>query len=87
MTQGKTQAEGVCALLRQSHRFLVPRQPLIRIAKNAQRPRSKTLAHHASVLAIEEGRGTVLLEIVERYPLRKVCLCRGDRAHPEYRRP
>src|SRR5215831_3056979 len=72
MTQGITQTEGVRALLRQCHRLLTLRQPLVRIAKNAQRTSRKALAHHASVLPMQERRGAVLLGIIERYTLRKM---------------
>src|SRR6516165_5342142 len=50
--QDITQAIGVRHLLRQSHRFLVPCESLVRIAKMPQRTRSKALAYHPSVLAI-----------------------------------
>ena len=85
--QGKTQAKGVRTLLRQGHRFLAPRQPLVRIAQVPQRPGGKAVAHHPSVLPIEERRGTVLLGIVERYPLGKVRVRSGYRAQVEQRRP
>ena len=59
-------------LLRQGHRLVALRQPLVRIAQEPQRPGGKAVAHHPSVLPIEERRGTVLLGIVERDTLRKV---------------
>ena len=70
--QGKTQAKGVRTLLRQGHRLVAPRQPLVRIAQEPQRPGGIAVANHTSVLPIEERRGAVLLGIVERYTLCKV---------------
>jgi len=69
--QGKTEAKGVYTLLRQRHRLLASRQPLVRIAKITQRPVGKAVTHHPSVLAIEPRRSAVLLGIIERYPLRQ----------------
>src|SRR5262247_2530309 len=60
MTQGITQTEGVCTLLRHGYCLVVPHQPLLRIAKNAQRTRSYALAHHPSVLAIAKRISAVL---------------------------
>ena len=37
--QGKTEAKGVCTLLRQGHRLLAPRQPLVRIAQDPTAPK------------------------------------------------
>src|SRR5262249_7208443 len=79
---GKTEAIGVRQLLRQRHRFLVAYPPLVRIAQDPQRPGGMTVARHPSVHPIEQHSGAVLLGVIERYPLRKVCLCRGDRAQP-----
>ena len=45
------------------------------------------MTHHARILSIEERRGAVLLGVVQGYPLRQVCLCRGDRAHEKPCRP
>ena len=70
--QGKTQAKGACTLLRQGHCLLAPRQPLVRRAQVPQHPSSIAAANHASVLPIEERRGTVLRGVVQGYPLRKV---------------
>src|SRR5262245_22588836 len=64
--QGKTQAKRVCTLLCQGQRFVDPRQPLLSIAEEPQRQSSKAMAQHTGILAIEEGRGTVLLGIIER---------------------
>ena len=75
--QGKTQAKGVRTLLRQGHRLVAPRQPLVRIAKIPQRPGGIAAANHASVVPIEERRGAVLLGVVEGYPLCKVRVRRG----------
>src|SRR6516165_10755169 len=74
------QAIGVRKLLRQRHRLLAPHQPLGRRATIPQRPSAKAVAYHPRVLTIEERISAVLLGIVERHPLCKVCLCRGDRA-------
>src|SRR5262249_48861972 len=68
-TQGKTQAEGVCTLLRQGHCFLAPHQPLARIPQVPQRPGVLTRAYHTSILPIEERRSAVLIEVVEGYTL------------------
>jgi hypothetical protein len=87
MTQSITQAKGMRTLLRQGHRLVVPRQPLVRIAKPPQRPGGTAEANHASVLPIEERRGAVLLGVVERHTLRKVCVCKGWRSQVEQRRP
>src|SRR5262249_36834754 len=84
-TQGMTQAKRVRTLLCQRHRLLTSHQPLIRIAKYPQRPSGVDVANHASILPIEERRGTMLRGVVQGNPLRKVCLCRGERAHPEQR--
>src|SRR5215471_20468043 len=46
--QGKSQAKRVRTLLRQCHRCLALRQPLVRIPKVPQRPRTKAMANHAS---------------------------------------
>src|SRR5439155_24835009 len=78
--QGETQAKRVGTLLRQGHCLVVPCQPLVRIAQIPQRPGSQAMAHHASILPIEERRSSVLLGVVEGYPLCTVCLCRGDRS-------
>src|SRR5438445_65876 len=48
--QGKTEAKGVCNLLRQGQRLIVPCQPLVRIAKVPQRPGGMAAAHHTRVL-------------------------------------
>src|SRR5262249_41444478 len=85
--QGISQAKGMGTLLPKGHRFVVPRQPLSRIAKIPQRPGGKAVTHYTSVLPIEQCRGTVLLGIVERYTLRKVCVRIGCRAQVEQRRP
>src|SRR5215471_5430536 len=58
--QGETQGKRVSTLLRQGHCFVVPCQPLVRIAQIPQRPGVMTRADHPSVLAIEEGIDTVL---------------------------
>src|SRR5215510_13088716 len=84
--QDPPQAKGVCNLLREGHRLLALRQPLVRIAQTPQRPGSKAMANHPSVLSIEERRGTVLLGIVQRYTLRQVCVRLGDRTQGEQRR-
>ena len=67
--QGKTQAKGVCTLLRQRHRLLAPRQPLFRIAQVPQCPGGMDVAHDTSVVPIEERSGAVLLGGVERHTL------------------
>ena len=67
--QGKTQAKRVRNLLRQGYGFLGPCAPLLRIAQTPQRPRTMAAARHTSVVPIEDRRGTVLLQVVERYPL------------------
>src|SRR5262245_46137105 len=74
ITQGDTEAKGVCSLLRQRHRVLALRQPLVRIPQIPQRPSSKDVAHDTSILSAEECRGMVLMGVVEFYPLRKVCV-------------
>src|SRR5262249_38840360 len=81
--QGTPQAIGVCNLLRQNYRFLAPRQRLVRITQVPQHTSSKAMAHHPSVLAIEKRIGAVLLGVVERYTLRKMCVRICCRAHPE----
>ena len=75
--KAKLRLKGCATLLRQGHRLVAPRQPLVRIAQVPQRPRGKAVANHASVLPIEERRGAVLLGIVERDTLRKVRVRRG----------
>src|SRR6266705_2720132 len=75
--QGEAQAKRVGTLLRQGHCLVVPCQPLVRIAQIPQRPGSQAMAHHASILPIEERRSSVLLGVVEGYPLCTVCLCTG----------
>src|SRR5713101_6849887 len=59
--QGKTQTKGVRNLLRQGHRLLALRQPLVRIAQVPQRPGTNAMANHARVLPVEDCRGAVLL--------------------------
>ena len=44
------EAVGVRRLLRQGHRFIIPRQPLVRIPQQPQRPSGKAATHHTSVL-------------------------------------
>ena len=85
--QDKTQAKGVRTLLRQGHRCVDPRQPLVRIAQVPQRPGGKAVANHARVLPIEDRSGAVLLGIVERYTLRQVPVRRGWHTQAEQRRP
>ena len=41
--QGQTEFEGVRNLLRQGHRLMVPRQPLVRIAQSTTAPRAAKL--------------------------------------------
>src|SRR5262249_36900336 len=84
--QDPTQAKRVGNLLCEGHRLLALREPLGRIAQTPQRPGSKALANHPSVLAIEERRGTVLLGVVKGYPLRKVCVRISYRTQGEQRR-
>jgi hypothetical protein len=79
-TQGITQTKGVRTLLRQGHRLLAPRQPLVRIAQVPQRPGSNAMANHTRVLPVEERMGAVLLGVVERDPLRHVRVRRGWRS-------
>src|SRR5215813_3123632 len=78
--QGKTQAEGGCTLLRQGHCLVALCQPLVRIPKIPQRPHGVDVANHASILPIEERRGTVLRGVVQGYPLRKVGVRSGYRS-------
>jgi hypothetical protein len=83
-TQGRTQAKGVCALLRQCHRLLALRQPLIRRAKQPQRLGGMAVVpHHTSVASIEERSGAVLLGVVECHTLCVVRERRGYRAQVE----
>src|SRR5262249_36370269 len=70
--QGKTQAKGVCTLLCQGDRLIVPHFPLVRIAQEPQHPSIQAMTNYTSVLAIEKSRGAVLLEIVQGYPLGKM---------------
>src|SRR5262245_30808603 len=69
---GDTQAKGVRQVLCQGHRFVNLRPPLVKIAKQPQRPSTIAAARHTSVLPIEERKGTVLLRGVQGDPLRKV---------------
>src|SRR5215470_7146855 len=85
--QDKTQAVGVRMLLRQRHRLLAPRQPLLRIAQGPQRPGGKAMAHHTSIRPIKEHPGTVLLRVVQGYSLRKMRVRRGYRTQEEQRPP
>src|SRR4029453_2420985 len=64
--QDKTQAKGVRTLLRQRHRLLALRQPLLRIPQIPQRPSSKDVTYHTSVFPVQERRSAVLLGVVER---------------------
>src|SRR5262249_38277798 len=87
-TQGKTQAEGVCTLLRQRHRLLAPRQPLRRTPQRPQCPSATAVAHHTHILPMQERRGTVLLGIVECHPLcpvreRQGCLSQVEQRCPQ----
>src|SRR5262245_22977667 len=75
--QGVSQAKGVCPLLRQGHRLLDPRQPLVRIAQQPEEMGVMAAARHPSILPIEQRRGTVLLEIIEREPLCQMRVCRS----------
>src|SRR5262245_12260734 len=52
--QGKTQAKGMCTLLRQRHRLLAPCQPLVRISQRPERPSGKDVANHPRVLPMLE---------------------------------
>jgi hypothetical protein len=70
-TQGKTPVIRVCYLLCQSHRFLAPRQRLVRIAKEPQQPHVVAAAQYAIVVP-EERRAVVVLGIVERDTLGKM---------------
>ena len=74
-------------VLRQGHRLLALRQPLLRSAQGPQHPGGMAAADHASVLPIEERLGAVLLVIVKRYPLGKMGVRQGCRAQEEQRRP
>jgi hypothetical protein len=87
LTQGHTDAQGMGTLLRQRHRLGASRQPLVRIAQTPQCPRATAAAYHPSVLAMEEDRRAVLLEIVTRDPLGKVCVRRGGHSEGEQDRP
>src|SRR5262249_5346627 len=84
-TQGITQAEGVCKLQCQGHRFLALCQSLVSRAQIPQCPGGNAMAQHTTSLPIEERSDAVLLGVVKRYPLRHVCLCRGDRTQVEQR--
>src|SRR5262249_19011195 len=86
-TQGITQAMGVYNVLRQGQCLIIPCQPLVRIAKIPQGPGGMAAADHASVLPIEERLGAVLLVIVERHPLCKVCMRKGCLSQEEQCRP
>src|SRR6516165_4394393 len=66
--QDKTQAKGVCTLLRQRQRFVASHQPLVRRAQVPQRPGSVDVAKHPRVLPMLEHRGAVLRGIIERHP-------------------
>ena len=70
-------------LLRQGHRLVAPRQPLVRVAKIPQCPSAKDTANHASIAPVEEGRGAVLLGIVEGYTLCKVRVRSSWLSHEE----
>src|SRR5215471_2786487 len=82
-TQGVIQAEGVCTLLRQGYRLVVPCQPLVRIPQRPERVSGVATANYTRVLPMQEYRGVVLLGIVKGYTLCKVRVCRGDSAQPE----
>ena len=86
-TQGNTQAKGVHNLLRQSYRFVAPRQPLVRIAQEPQRPSDMAATHHASILPIEERRGTVLLGSYRAIPCIKCVCAAAVRSQAEQRPP
>src|SRR4029453_7071238 len=67
--QDKTQAKGVRTLLRQRHRLLALRPPLLRKAKYPQWQSGKAVTYHTRVFPIEECSSAMLLEVVEGYPL------------------
>src|SRR5215467_2091437 len=71
-TQGKVQAIRVCHLLCPGQCLVVACPRLVRRAQQPQHPSIIAAARHPSVLPIEERKGTVLLRIVQGYPLRKV---------------
>ena len=79
LVQGKTEGVGVRNLLRQGHRLLALRQPLIRIAQVPQCQGSLAVANHTSILPMPERRGAVLLGVVECHTLRKMRVRSGDR--------
>jgi hypothetical protein len=81
--QSKTEAKGVCTLLCQGNRLIVPHFPLVRIAQEPQRPSIQAMTNYTSVLAIEKSRGAVLLEIVQGYPLGKMRVRIGDSSQLE----
>ena len=83
MTQDKTQAEGVRHVLREDHRLLAPRQPLVRRTQVPQRIGGKDVANHAYVLPVEERLSTVLLGIIQGDTLREVSACSGWLSHVE----
>src|SRR5262249_54491521 len=70
--QSITQAHGVRTLLCQGHCLGAPRQPLMRIAQTPQCPSAQAATKFPGVFSVEECRGTVLLGIIELYPLSKV---------------
>src|SRR5262249_38609316 len=67
--EGRTEAVRVYQVLRQGHRLVDPRQPLLRIAQTPQCPSTMDATQDASVFAMEECKGAVLLDIVECYTL------------------
>src|SRR5262245_50518745 len=87
IAQDRTQAKGVCHLLRQDYRLLFPHQPLVRIAQYPQRTSGKAMAHHASILPVAERMDTVLLGVVECHTLCIVHMRSGSSSQVEQVRP
>ena len=78
--QGMTQAKGVCHLLRQDDRLIVPHLPLVRIAQRPQRPCSITTARHTRILPMQEPHTSMVVRVVQAYSLRQMRVCRGYHA-------
>src|SRR5439155_25801800 len=87
IAQGIPEAKGVRCLLRQCHRLLALRQPLVRIAQQPECMGVMAAARHTSILPIEKRIGAVLLGIVKRYTLRKMRVRLGCCAQIIQRRP
>ena len=84
---GLRQAMEVRHTLGQGERLITFLQGLVRIAKQLQGPGCIGEATHAGISPVKESERTVLLRVVERYPMLQVSARRDELAKPDQRIP